>query len=89
MIKNWGSFGTGADTAINGLIGDTPVRNWSGAGNIDLGEERLSGIPRCAIGYVEEQHHGLHRSKNQRIREILGFYRGDGYENQSSSFKRV
>jgi aldehyde:ferredoxin oxidoreductase len=89
MIKNWGSFGTGADTAINGLIGDTPVRNWSGAGNIDLGEERLSGIPRCAIGYVEEQRHGLHRSKNQRIREILGFYRGDGYENQSSSFKRV
>jgi aldehyde:ferredoxin oxidoreductase len=41
MIENWGAFGTGADTAINGLIGDTPVRNWSGAGNIDLGEERL------------------------------------------------
>ncbi len=41
MVKNWGEFGTGADTGMNGLIGDTPVKNWSGAGIIDMGEERL------------------------------------------------
>jgi aldehyde:ferredoxin oxidoreductase len=41
MIKNWGMFGTGGDTAVNGLIGDTPVKNWSGAGEADMGEERL------------------------------------------------
>jgi aldehyde:ferredoxin oxidoreductase len=41
MVKNWGEFGTGADTGMNGLIGDTPVKNWSGAGNIDMSEERL------------------------------------------------
>ena len=41
MVRNWGAFGTGADTGMNGLIGDTPVKNWSGAGNTDMGEERL------------------------------------------------
>ncbi len=41
MVKNWGAFGTGADTAMNGLIGDTPAKNWSGAGAIDMGEARL------------------------------------------------
>ena len=41
MVKNWGAFGTGGDTGMNGLIGDTPVKNWSGVGNIDMGEERL------------------------------------------------
>lgn len=41
MVKNWGAFGTGGDAGMNGLIGDTPVRNWSGTGVIDLGEEKL------------------------------------------------
>jgi aldehyde:ferredoxin oxidoreductase len=41
MVENWGAHGTGADTAMNGLIGDTPAKNWSGAGAINLGEERL------------------------------------------------
>jgi aldehyde:ferredoxin oxidoreductase len=41
MVKNWGEYGTGADTGMNGMIGDTPVKNWSGAGAIDMGEERL------------------------------------------------
>jgi aldehyde:ferredoxin oxidoreductase len=41
MVKNWGAFGTGGDTGMNGMIGDTPVKNWSGAGAVDMGEERL------------------------------------------------
>jgi len=41
MVKNWGKFGTGGDTGMNGLTGDTPVKNWSGAGVVDMGEEKL------------------------------------------------
>ena len=41
MVKHWGTFGTGGDTGMNGLAGDTPVKNWSGAGTVDMGEERL------------------------------------------------
>jgi aldehyde:ferredoxin oxidoreductase len=48
MVKNWSAFGTGADTAMNGLIGDTPVKNWSGAGITDMGEERLSKLATAA-----------------------------------------
>jgi aldehyde:ferredoxin oxidoreductase len=41
MVMNWGQFGTGGDTGMNGLSGDTPVKNWGGAGITDMGEERL------------------------------------------------
>ncbi len=41
MVRNWGEHGTGADTAMNALIGDTPAQNWGGAGNVEMGEERL------------------------------------------------
>jgi aldehyde:ferredoxin oxidoreductase len=41
MVKSWGEFGTGGDTGMNGLTGDTPVKNWSGAGTVDMGEEKL------------------------------------------------
>jgi aldehyde:ferredoxin oxidoreductase len=41
MVKNWGEFGTGGDTGMNGLTGDSPVKNWNGAGTVDMGEERL------------------------------------------------
>ena len=37
MVKSWGKFGTGGDTGTNGMTGDTPVKNRSGAGNIDMG----------------------------------------------------
>jgi aldehyde:ferredoxin oxidoreductase len=48
MVNNWGAFGTGADTAMNGLIGDTPVKNWSGAGITDMGEEKLAKLATAA-----------------------------------------
>jgi aldehyde:ferredoxin oxidoreductase len=41
MVQHWGEFGTGGDTGMNGLSGDTPVKNWGGAGAVDMGEERL------------------------------------------------
>jgi aldehyde:ferredoxin oxidoreductase len=49
MVKNWSAFGTGADTAMNGMIGDTPVKNWSGAGTVDIGEEGLSKLATAAF----------------------------------------
>jgi aldehyde:ferredoxin oxidoreductase len=42
MVKSWGKFGTGGDTGMNGMTGDTPVKNWGGAGLVDMGEETLN-----------------------------------------------
>lgn len=53
MVKNWGKFGTGGDTGMNGLIGDTPVKNWSGAGVADMGEEKLF---KLATGTYDEKY---------------------------------
>jgi len=53
MVKNWGMYGTGGDTGMNGLTGDTPVKNWSGAGSVDMGEERLF---RLATGTYDEKY---------------------------------
>jgi aldehyde:ferredoxin oxidoreductase len=48
MVKSWGAFGTGGDTAMNGIIGDTPVKNWSGAGTIHMGDENLQKLATAA-----------------------------------------
>ncbi len=53
MVKNWGTFGTGGDTGMNGLIGDTPAKNWSGAGDVDMGEEKLF---KLATGTYDEKY---------------------------------
>jgi aldehyde:ferredoxin oxidoreductase len=39
MVKGFGAFGTGGMTAGNALSGDSPVKNWGGAGVVDMGEE--------------------------------------------------
>jgi aldehyde:ferredoxin oxidoreductase len=39
QIKLFGNFGTGGMTAGNALSGDSPVKNWGGAGVVDMGEE--------------------------------------------------
>jgi aldehyde:ferredoxin oxidoreductase len=39
QIKLFGNFGTGGMTAGNALSGDSPVKNWAGAGVVDIGEE--------------------------------------------------
>ncbi len=41
MAKGFGDFGTGSGTGLNGLVGDSPVKNWGGAGAVDMGEELL------------------------------------------------
>ncbi len=53
MVKSWGRFGTGGDTGMNGMTGDTPVKNWSGAGSIDMGEEKLY---KLATGSYDEKY---------------------------------
>ncbi len=45
MIQGFGAFGTGSGTGGNIMKGDTPVKNWGGAGETDMGEaeaEKLS-----------------------------------------------
>ena len=39
MIGGFGAFGTGGGTGGNIMKGDTPVKNWGGAGETDMGEE--------------------------------------------------
>ena len=39
QIKLFGTFGTGGMTGGNALSGDSPVKNWGGAGVVDMGEE--------------------------------------------------
>ncbi len=44
QVKTWDAYGTGAGTAALGLMGETPVKNWGGAGALDMGEARLTKI---------------------------------------------
>jgi aldehyde:ferredoxin oxidoreductase len=39
QIKLFGTFGTGGMTGGNALSGDSPVKNWGGVGEVDMGEE--------------------------------------------------
>jgi aldehyde:ferredoxin oxidoreductase len=39
MVKGFGAFGTGGNTAASALSGDSPVKNWGGVGVVDMGEE--------------------------------------------------
>ncbi len=39
MIKGFGGYGTGGMTGMSALSGDAPVKNWGGAGIVDMGEE--------------------------------------------------
>ena len=39
QVKLFGNFGTGGLTAGAALSGDSPVKNWGGAGVVDMGEE--------------------------------------------------
>jgi aldehyde:ferredoxin oxidoreductase len=39
MVKGFGNFGTGGNTGGAALSGDSPVKNWAGAGIVDMGEE--------------------------------------------------
>jgi aldehyde:ferredoxin oxidoreductase len=38
QVKLWAAFGTGGITAGAALSGDSPVKNWGGAGVVDMGE---------------------------------------------------
>ncbi|MGD0918889.1 MAG: aldehyde ferredoxin oxidoreductase family protein [Thermodesulfobacteriota bacterium] len=39
MIKAFAAFGTGGNTGMSALNGDSPVKNWGGVGIVDMGEE--------------------------------------------------
>jgi len=39
QVKLFSNFGTGGLTSGNALSGDAPVKNWGGAGTVDMGEE--------------------------------------------------
>jgi aldehyde:ferredoxin oxidoreductase len=42
QVKAWSGYGTGGMTGGSGMTGDSPVKNWGGAGPIDMGEESLN-----------------------------------------------
>ena len=42
QVKLWGTYGTGGTTTGGGLSGDSPIKNWGGAGSVDMGEEQLT-----------------------------------------------
>ena len=42
QVKLWGAYGTGGITAGAGLTGDSPAKNWGGAGAVDMGEASLT-----------------------------------------------
>jgi aldehyde:ferredoxin oxidoreductase len=42
QVKLWGTYGTGGMTAGAGLTGDSPAKNWGGAGAVDMGEASLT-----------------------------------------------
>jgi aldehyde:ferredoxin oxidoreductase len=44
QVKLWFTYGTGGTLAGVGVTGDAPVKNWGGAGAMDMGEERLTKI---------------------------------------------
>jgi len=44
MISGFGAFGTGEMTGGSALSGDSPVKNWGGAGVVDMGEESANKI---------------------------------------------
>ncbi len=39
MVQGFGAFGTGGGTGGNIMKGDTPIKNWGGAGETDMGEQ--------------------------------------------------
>ncbi len=42
QVQSFGGYGTGGMTGGSGLMGDSPVKNWGGAGAVDMGEESLN-----------------------------------------------
>ena len=51
-------YGTGGDTAKSALCGDSPVKNWGGAGTVDFPQEMASRISDdSVIAYQEKPYH--------------------------------
>ncbi len=44
MAQSFGTYGTGVGTAGQALMGDTPIKNWAGAGGVDFGKEMAAKI---------------------------------------------
>ena len=42
FAQGFGEYGTGVGTGASALSGDSPVKNWKGAGIVDIGEEKAN-----------------------------------------------
>ena len=49
QVNLFGNWGTGGMTGANALMGDSPVKNWGGAGAVDMGEDRLNKLGSFAF----------------------------------------
>lgn len=49
VANAFAEYGTGVGTAASALNGDSPVKNWKGAGTVDFGEEKAQMISTLAL----------------------------------------
>ena len=62
MIQGFGAFGTGGGTGDNIMKGDTPVKNWGGAGETDMGEEEAGKL--ATVSYDSRYNTGKYACAN-------------------------
>lgn len=49
IAPSFGTYGTGMGTAASALSGDSPVKNWGGAGGVDFGKEKAKNITATTL----------------------------------------
>jgi aldehyde:ferredoxin oxidoreductase len=49
LLKAFGTYGTGVTVEGSGLCGDTPIKNWGGAGGVDMSEEEFTRISTFSL----------------------------------------
>ncbi len=62
MIQGFGAFGTGGGTGGNILKGDTPVKNWGGAGETDMGPSEAEKL--ATLAYDDRYNTGKYACAN-------------------------
>ncbi len=63
VVKGFGMFGTSGNTNMMVMSGDCPVKNWSGAGAVDMGEEEAKKFS-SAISYDAKYNSGKYACAN-------------------------
>jgi aldehyde:ferredoxin oxidoreductase len=62
MVEGFGAFGTGGGTGGMIMSGDTPVKNWGGAGETDMGEDEANKL--ATLSYDSKYNTGKYACSN-------------------------